>query len=69
MIDPSPEGARGSAYFTQISAGEEGKPPVMGITGIYTDVLVKTSEGWKFKSRSFAYATPAKPRPATTSSR
>ena len=62
MIDPSPEGARGSAYFTQISAGEEGKPPVMGIRGIYSDVLVKTSEGWRFKSRTFAHATPAKPR-------
>jgi hypothetical protein len=62
MIDPSPEGARGSAYFTQMSAGEEGKPPVIGIRGIYTDVLVKTSEGWRFKSRSFAHATPAKPR-------
>ena len=68
MIDPTPEGARGSAYFTQVSAGEEGKPPVIGIRGIYTDVLVKTSEGWRFKSRSFAHATPAKPR-STTSSR
>src|SRR5262245_35357188 len=49
MIDPTPEGARGSAYFLQITAGEEGKPPVLGIYGIYTDALVKTSEGWKFK--------------------
>src|SRR5262245_22663143 len=38
MIEPSPEGARGTA--------------ALGNGGHYEDVYVKTSEGWRFKSRT-----------------
>ena len=46
-IDASPEGARGSCYLL-ITGGEK---PTVGTIGTYKDVLVKTSEGWKFKER------------------
>jgi hypothetical protein len=45
-IQPSPEGAKGSA-------------PI-GSDGRYDDVYVKTSEGWRFKSRTVTMPSPAR---------
>jgi hypothetical protein len=57
VIDPSPEGAVGSAYYGVIVAPhQEGKEASAKSWGIYNDRLVKTPAGWRFKSRKF---TPA----------
>lgn len=60
MIDPSPEGATGSAYLLAASAGEAGTQPHF-TTYVYSDTFVKTAEGWRFKTRVLHQATPAKP--------
>ena len=52
MIESTTEGAKGSAYVVLIGDSESGQPVVTG-KGIYTDLLVKTSEGWFFKKRSY----------------
>jgi len=57
VIDPSPEGAVGSAYYGVIMrAHKEGQEATGRSWGIYTDRLVKTADGWKFKYRKY---TPA----------
>jgi hypothetical protein len=57
IITPSEEGAVGSAYFgVNIRPHEEGEEVTGTAWGIYTDRLVKTDDGWKFKVRKF---TPA----------
>ncbi len=58
MIDPSPEGATGSAYLLMISSPERGTSAT-GLSGIYTDTLVRTPDGWKFKTRKVSPVTPA----------
>ena len=52
-IEPSPEGATGSAYFFNVPTPETGKPAAITRTGTYEDVIVKTAEGWRFKQRTF----------------
>jgi hypothetical protein len=59
MIEPSPEGAVGWAYIWQIAlacgsraADPTAKSPVRE-GGIYRDDIVKTSDGWRFKRRSY----------------
>ena len=47
VIEPSQEGARGGAYLTIIG----GEKPAVTAIGTYQDILVKTSEGWRFKQR------------------
>jgi hypothetical protein len=49
-LEPSPEGARGGAYLLSVTPGEAGKPASVTVM-VYEDVLAKTSEGWRFKSR------------------
>lgn len=57
VIDPSPEGAVGSAYYgILMRPHEEGKEVTARSWGIYTDRLVKTASGWRFKYRKY---TPA----------
>jgi hypothetical protein len=59
LIEPSPEGAKGSSYVTLIDLQ---KNPAITGGGTYEDVIVRTAEGWRFKQRSyFAEATPAAP--------
>jgi hypothetical protein len=48
VIDPSPEGAHGSVYLI-VTGGEK---PAIGMVGSYQDILVRTSEGWRFKRRT-----------------
>jgi hypothetical protein len=56
-FEASPEGARGGSYMLMVAPGEPGeagkpaKPPTIVTLVIYEDVLVKTPEGWRFKSR------------------
>ena len=57
LIDPSPEGAIGSAYYgILMRPHQEGKEVTGRSWGIYNDRLVKTADGWKFKYRKY---TPA----------
>ena len=50
VINPAPEGATGSAYVLLIDLA---RTPVISGGGVYEDVFVKTSEGWRFKKRSY----------------
>jgi hypothetical protein len=57
MIEPAPEGAIGWAYIWHIelacgSRTADARSPVTE-GGIYRDVIVKTSGGWRFKRRSY----------------
>lgn len=49
LITPTPEGASGSAYLMLLDVGQ--KPPTIAGTSKYTDALVRTAHGWRFKSR------------------
>ena len=61
IIDPSPEGAIGSAFYgVTVAPHEEGQSASATAQGIYTDRLVKTDDGWKFKYREY---TPAGSEP------
>jgi hypothetical protein len=54
-IEPSPEGAIGWAYIVTVGGlGVTGTTPRPAIESgaLYRDVLVKTPEGWRFKSRT-----------------
>ena len=53
MIEPSPEGATGSAYFFNVTTPEKGKGSTITGTGTYHDMLVKTADGWRFRTRTF----------------
>jgi hypothetical protein len=64
----TPEGANGSVYLMLVDVST--KPVSIITTGTYTDTLVKTAEGWRFKTRtthsdtspgSAPAAAPAKP--------
>lgn len=49
IIQPSSEGARGSAYVVTMDLQ---KNPAITGGGIYEDVIVKTMDGWRFKKRT-----------------
>lgn len=51
-IAPSSEGATGRAYLAVIDVRKGGERWVRS-TGLYEDSLVKTAEGWRFKSRLY----------------
>lgn len=48
-ITATAEGASGTCYLMLWDVGTS--PPSVMLTGIYTDTLVRTSDGWRFKSR------------------
>ena len=50
VITPTPDGANGSVYLMLLDVSV--RPPVIGSTAKYTDTLVKTPQGWRFKSRA-----------------
>jgi hypothetical protein len=60
-IDPSPEGATGTAYFLRVKVGQRGEPSALIGGGIYRDTFVKTSDGWRIKKRisQSAHSIPA----------
>ena len=49
MIEPSVGGATGWGYVRGVDVDEAGA----GFGGLYHDVIVKTSDGWRFKQRTF----------------
>lgn len=49
MITPTPEGADGAVYLMLINVGVN--PPVIATAAKYSDQLVKTAQGWRFKKR------------------
>jgi hypothetical protein len=51
-IEASPEGAIGKQYLVVIDSGDNVKPGSLFLGGHYEDIYVKTSEGWRFKSRT-----------------
>nr|WP_298717913.1 nuclear transport factor 2 family protein [uncultured Steroidobacter sp.] len=56
-ITPSAEGANATVMLMLLDVGT--KPPSIVSTGQYTDVLVKTASGWRFKTREVKSDTPA----------
>jgi actinorhodin biosynthesis protein ActVIA len=50
IITPTAEGASGSVYLLLIDVSV--RPPVIGSAARYTDSLVKTPQGWRFKQRA-----------------
>jgi hypothetical protein len=51
LIEPTAEGAMGAAYLLVVSTQDE-KPPAVTQRGVYSDQLVKTPDGWRFKKRT-----------------
>ena len=50
-IEPSADGATGTAYFLRVKLGQSGEPSMLTGGGIYRDTFVKTAEGWRIKKR------------------
>ena len=55
VITPTADGATGSAYLVLSNVSSR----AISVTGIYGDVLKKTSKGWRFASRLVEADTPA----------
>jgi hypothetical protein len=53
LVEATPEGARGGAYFLLLNTPAADQPIAITTTGAYEDTLVKTPEGWRFKQRKF----------------
>ena len=65
LIEPTPEGAKGTQYL-MLMTFQDGKMPMVTSGGVYHDTIVKTSDGWRFKSREVTwFSTPPAP-PSTT---
>ncbi len=58
VITPAPGGASGSVYLMLLDVSV--RPPAIASTAKYSDTLVKTPQGWRFKTRT----TRADPAPA-----
>lgn len=61
LITPSAEGATGSVYLMLVDVSA--KPPVIQSTAKYSDELVKTAQGWRFKKRTTRPDTAPAPAP------
>ena len=60
MILPSPEGATGQVYLVLVDFAT--KPATIVTSASYSDELVKTAQGWRFKKRATkGDAAPPKP--------
>jgi hypothetical protein len=53
LIEPSAGGATGKVYLLVIDIGRPEKPTSVNMGGHYDDVYVKTTVGWRIKSRNF----------------
>ena len=49
VITPTREGARGSCYLYELDT--KTVPATLVKSGVYDDTLVKTPQGWRFKTR------------------
>lgn len=56
-ITASPDGAAGTCYLMLWNVGV--RPAEIILTGTYLDALVKTDDGWRFKSRQVLVDRPA----------
>jgi hypothetical protein len=63
LVEPTPGGARGTAYMIQVERRDAAKPIDVTIFGVYHDTFVKTPQGWRFKSREFRPDGPDAPLP------
>jgi hypothetical protein len=61
MITPSPTGANGQVYLVLVDFAT--KPPSIVTSATYSDELVKSAQGWRFKKRTTKGDT-APPAPA-----
>jgi hypothetical protein len=59
VITPTAEGANGGCYLLLFNTGV--KPAVPTTSAKYDDKLVKTAQGWRFKSRTVVPDAPPKP--------
>jgi len=50
MILPTPDGASGQVYLVLVDFGT--KPATIATSASYSDELVKTAQGWRFKKRA-----------------
>lgn len=57
LITPSAEGANGSVMLMLLNVGT--RPAAIAATGMYSDKLVKTPEGWRFAARTVKIDAPA----------
>ncbi len=57
QITATDEGADGSCYLILYNTGTQ--PPTVVVTGIYNDKLVRTEDGWRFKTRAVTPDPPA----------
>ena len=55
-LTPTADGANGAIYLLLLNVGV--RPATIATTGVYEDVLVRTPQGWRFKSR-IVHADPA----------
>jgi hypothetical protein len=53
VIEPTSDGAVGREYLLQLRMGEGERPNDVFGGGLYEDIYVKTSDGWRFKRRQF----------------
>ena len=60
VIEATPEGAKGKVHVVEVDARERGKALIED-GGHYEDTYVKTSQGWRFKTRSFIHTKPGTP--------
>ena len=53
VIRPAPEGAAGAVYVLvgTLGGGEKGAPKITSTAMYRHDVIVRTAEGWRFKTR------------------
>jgi len=58
-ITPSADGANGTVLLMMLDVGT--KPASIVMTGQYTDTLVKTKQGWRFKTNQSKVDAPSKP--------
>jgi hypothetical protein len=65
LIEPSPDGAKGSCYVILMDLQKN--PAVTG-GGVYEDTLVRTKDGWRFKKRVY-YAEPGPPKATQSAGR
>jgi uncharacterized protein (TIGR02246 family) len=67
LIEPTPDGAIGKQYVVVIDIGKEGKAGSIFLGGQYQDVYAKTSNGWRFKSRTEFRSRSGLPQQTSTS--
>jgi len=61
LIQPSAEGATGQVYLVLVDFAT--KPPTIATSASYSDQLVKTPQGWRFKKRTTKGDTAPAPKP------